>query len=111
MALKTYLKSVKGFNLIRTFLLSQSGDRAKVHSVGEIDVALLRDDDVTNKLDEGVLLFVRKEVGDDETVKIMYPDGTPHILPVWKLKATCVEVIKVFDTDTTVDNADLFLSK
>jgi hypothetical protein len=110
MAIKTYLSTVKGMITRTAILLSQSGDRAKTHCVGQVDITTIRDDDPTVKLDEGVLLFVKSSVDDAETVKLMYSSGITDTLEVWKLKATCVEVIKVFDTGTTVDNADLFLS-
>jgi len=110
--IKVYDKTIKGFKtIVRTFILSQSGNRAKIHSVGEINLADIKNDDVEVRLDESVLLFVHADADDDATVKLMYPDGTVNVISAWKLKATCTEVIKIFDTDTTVPNAQLFLSK
>jgi len=118
--MKTYNRRINQLNTTTTMLLSQSGDRAKVHSIGEIPLTgdypnvgdpALRDDDPTNVLDEAVLLFVNSDISDTDTIKVMYPDGTINTLIAWKLKATCTEVVKVFDSDTTVANANIFLSK
>ena len=109
--IKVFQNRIKGFNLFRSILVSQSESRAKIHSCGEIPIADIRDDDETNVLNEGVLLLVRDIANDDKTVKVMYQDGKVNILPVWKLKITCTEVIKVFDTDTTISNDLMFLSK
>ena len=109
--LKVYLKRVKGYKVFSHFLLSQSGDRAKLHSVGEIDIALIRDNDETNKLKEGVLLFIKADAPEDGTVRVMYVDGKTNILPTWKLKASCTEVVKVFETGTTLANDQMYLSK
>jgi len=108
---RVYTKAISGLLKNRTFILSQSGSRAKLHSVGEIDIATLRDDDLENHLREGVLLFMHADADDDAIVKVMYADETVNEIAVWKLKASCTEVIKIIDTGTTVDNSLMFLSK
>ena len=112
--IRVYKNSLGWFKIIgKLFLLSQSGSVAKVHSVGEIAIADLKSDDVAEEdlLRDPVLLFVKADTDDDATVKLMYPDSTINVIEAWKLKSTCTEVIKIFTTDTTVPDANMFLSK
>ena len=109
--INVYKSRIKGFKLFRNILVSQSEARAKIHSIGEIPIADIRDNNLTNILDEAILLFVHNDAPDDGKVKIMYPDGTTNIIDVWKLKATCTEVVKIIDTGTTISNDLMFLSK
>ena len=109
--IKVYASRIKGFLARRSILVSQSEARAKVHSIGEIQLTDIRDDDDANILNEGVLLFVKQDTPDDDEVKIMYEDGTTNIIKVWKLKASCTEVRKVYATPADVPNDNLYLSK
>jgi len=105
-------------------LQTQDGGRAKIHSEGEVlllnafnpaldpdIVQHLRDDDEGNVLSEAVLLFVNADADDDSSVKVKYRNGVNNIIKVWKLKASCTDIIKVFDTGTDLTNDEMFLSK
>ena len=110
--IKVYKEKILGLLTNRSVLVSQSGDRAKLHSMGEIELTSpFYDDDELNILDESVLLFLHQDVADDATVRLMYPDGVINTIAAWKLKVTCTEVIKVFNTGTTVDVLQMFISK
>lgn len=92
-------------------LVSASGARAKLHSIGEVPIASVFDNDDANFLDESCILLLRADVADTEVVRVKYPDGTVNILDAWKLKVAPTEVIKVYAAGTSITADQMFLSK
>jgi len=108
----------------RSTLVSQNGERAKLHSTGEVLLVNtldtsppegltqhLRDDITANVLSSGVIIKVKNTVPDTAEIKIMYLNGVINTIEAWKLKVASTEVIKVYLTPTTVTNGLIFLSK
>ena len=96
---------------IKSYMLSQSGYRAKLHSVGEIALASIKSDLDTDILEEPAIILLNADVDDTLTVKIMNPDRTTRTVEAWKLKAVCTELLKVYSTGTTVADADIYITK
>jgi len=105
-------------------LKTQSGSRAKLHTSGIVRlvdtlstspevgvVEFIIDDDVDNILSEGVTLKVKSDIDDDDTIKVMFPNGAIEILKGWHLKASCTEIIKIFSEDTNVDKSNMLVTR
>jgi len=76
-------------------------------NVEEIDVTTVFDDDADNRLDKSALLsvyaFDSSIVDDMADIKVMLKGNFETTLKAWQVKQRCYQVLKIYDTGTTVD--------
>lgn len=97
------------------FLRNKDNSAVTLQNIEEIDITDTFNDDVDSKLDSSALLsvyaFDTSLVGDMLDIKVMLRGNLDVTLKAWQVKQRCYQVLKVYDTGTTVEVEYLKLNR